>query len=1577
MSLFFNYISVKVRLSVFFISAALLLAATASSSPADGPGVVGAPGATSRHSGNDRNQQRYSLYFSVSVTDPQGASDIASVVVTGPTSLTYTLTDPQTDGTWDLWTQSYDTPPSTGTYIFRVTDKAGNWTEATDNITAILDFPRNVIPSHYSIISTQSPVFSWNAVAGASGYNIVIADVNGNPIWSKNGFAATSVTFNDDATATSSFTNGGTYYWEVNCYDADGNIGEQDYWIAFVYSTNTSAPFLTDPYVRSAHYGDDYGNQDYRLQLNIRVLDPQGLSDIASVKVTGTGGAIYTLTDDNADGYYDCWFYNLSTAPQAGTYIYRATDKSGNWTEKTTTLSGTLDFPSNVSPINNAVLNNAAPVFSWNTVSGAVRNEIWINDINGKLIWGRWDMAASTSSVTFNYDGLATEALKEGMLYTWVIKAIDDNNNSGEHYGRQFVFSSDVAKPLIGNHNVVTYHGGDDLGHEEWGYDLWVDIADPQGSTDIASVIATGPDGTTYTLSDPENDGRFSGWPRSSSQLQLGQCQFRVTDKSGNTATVSDTLYAWIDYPRNLLPATNHVSVSATPVFSWDNVPGVTHYQLYVTPNGQPPSWGGSNIYSTNTVTYNFDGTGQNLKTGTVYYWDLRSFDSKGNYGYHYGNSLIYSTSGNSPVLINTSAYSGHYGIDNGGQSYYLHFATSSFDPQGSADIASVIVTGPDQKTYTLTSNNEKSYYDNWFGGTTAIPVLGPYKFRITDKSGNWTETTKNVMAVLDYPKNITPLQSEVVNTPEPKFSWKKVEGATKYTIRVTDLNGKAVWGKDNFTDTTIVYNSDGTASESLKNGYMYSFTVNAYDADNNFGEQNNRVFYYSTSTVNPVMICSFFRSRHWTDGSLIEWWGLDGQINVSDPQGADNIDSVWIEGPGQYHQRLFDNGINGDGTANDSRYTLSTGTTVPVLKGVYTINSCDRDGNKVILKDTINNVLDYPKGLNVKHNSIISVNDFPVFWNTISGATRCEVAVYTPDWSRTMWSSGKIPGLLSTEYNKDNTGTALVDGDAYVIVVRADDGDSGNESEIGNIKFVYRSDGRHTVFVDTSNTSGTEYGTKLKPYNTLKEAIERTIDTDTVLVAPGIYQGGIDNIGAITLKGSGPLKSIIRGGHLNLVSSNTTLSGFSITESDQSAVLVNGDSNIVIVNNIIADNAGHGIVSGWGGLPSKKLVIRNNTIVNNLWNGISIERDQSEATILNNIISHCGSGISVSTNSIINNSFNIVYGNNNAYLNLTAGQGDIEKDPLYTDRQNKIYTLSAASPAVDSGDPDQDKDLKEWITDPDDRDPDTTRMDMGAVFLDQRLLVPDAPVNLTAISCNDLVTLKWNKNRGLYFNKYRIYSGPDADKMVRIDSTSGGISDTVKVIAGLTHLQTYFFRISAVNRGGMESSHGTAGSIKVQTGLVPRIKSKWSGDVLICYNPGDSVVKYQWYKNSLSVSGAVSQYYEAKKQSGVYTIQTTDKNGCVNTSRSLTLSGAKSIDVFPNPATGPFILKLSNMPEGNVNIFITDTYGRKIKEIRTVITDSEPIKEISISHLSTGIFYINVSDSNNEYSVTKVIVSK
>ncbi len=1313
---------------------------------ADGPSVVDGPVAYSRHMGNDRNQHRYSMYFSINVTDPQGTGDIASVVVTGPTSIIYNLSDPETDGVWNLWTENYENPPEIGAYVFRVTDKSGNWIEATDNITSVLNYPRNVSPAHYSVTSNQTPVFTWNAVSGAIGYNIQLTDANYNQIWYKNNFTTNSVTFNDDATAISTLVNGSTYNWEINCFDADGNTGEQDYWITFIYSTNTASPVLNNPNLRTAHYGDDTGTQEYYLQFGIQVSDPQGFNDIATVKVTGSGGTVYTMTDEDGDGYYNGWFSTSTTVPQSGSYIFRATDNSGNWVEKVASLTGSIDYPRNVHPVNNTVINTPVPVFSWDPVSGSVRNNVWVNDIFGRRIWGSYNLSGSSTSVIFNEDGQALEALKDGSSYTWFVQANDEYGNWGEHNARKFAYSSDVAKPIIGNHDLATYHGGDDLGNEDWGYDLWADITDPQGSGDIASVVVIAPGGSTYTLTDPGNDGRFDGNARSSSQLQLGQCQFIVTDKAGNSATLLDTLYAWIDFPKNIAPAPNEVITTSTPTFQWDVVTGSAYYQVHVWPYNAPVIWGGINVYNNNSLVYNYNGTGQNLQNGTSYYWDIRSFDSKGNYGYHYAAGFVYSINPTAPVLANTYALSAHYGNDNGDHSYNLHFNSYAFDPQGLNDIVSVIVTGPDQKTYTLNRSSDNSNFDGWFGGTTSIPVLGPHKFRITDKSGNWSEVTKNISAVLDYPKNLKPSQSEVVTTPTPVFSWNKVAGATKYAIWVTDIRNRQIWRLDNFTDTSVVYNKDGNATEVLKEGSCYLFNITAFDGDNNYGEQDNRLFYYSLSSVKPVMTSNELRSRHWADGSFNEWWSIDCWLNVTDPQGLSDIDSVWIDGPDNYHQKLFDDGTNADGTPGDSRFALSAGSSAPPLTGEYILKSKDKEGNLVMIKDTLKIVLDYPKNLNIRNNTIVTDPDFTVSWDKVTGATRYEVSVCSPDWSRTYWNSGRSILETTTKYNSNNTGTDLSEGDAYVLVIRADDGDWGNESEINNIKIVYRSDGRHKIYVDTTNISEIEYGTLDKPYNTLKEAIERSVPEDTVIVAPGIYQGGIDDIGAISLIGKDPVSTIIKGGYLGIRSSNSTIKGFRLTETGRSGIEIYGDSNIVVANNIICDNPAHGIVSGWSGSRPKKVVIRNNTIVNNLWSGISIENDSSEVTIINNIVSHCGSGISVNTGNTVTHSHNNIFGNNTDYIGLETGTGDLNKDPLYSDRQNKNYTLTSSSPALDEGNPDLDNDGIDWTTDADDRDADTTRMDMGAVFLDQRLLIPNTPTNINTVSCNDLVTIKWRK---------------------------------------------------------------------------------------------------------------------------------------------------------------------------------------------------------------------------------------
>ncbi|MFQ5824499.1 MAG: FG-GAP-like repeat-containing protein, partial [bacterium] len=63
------------------------------------------------------------------------------------------------------------------------------------------------------------------------------------------------------------------------------------------------------------------------------------------------------------------------------------------------------------------------------------------------------------------------------------------------------------------------------------------------------------------------------------------------------------------------------------------------------------------------------------------------------------------------------------------------------------------------------------------------------------------------------------------------------------------------------------------------------------------------------------------------------------------------------------------------------------------------------------------------------------------------------------------------------------------------------------------------------------------------------------------------------------------------------------------------------------------------------------------------------------------------------------------------------AGTGNIDQNPLFADEGSGDYHLQLGSPCIDAGDPDLDGDGITWQTDPDDQDPDYTRMDMGAYY--------------------------------------------------------------------------------------------------------------------------------------------------------------------------------------------------------------------------------------------------------------------
>lgn len=252
----------------------------------------------------------------------------------------------------------------------------------------------------------------------------------------------------------------------------------------------------------------------------------------------------------------------------------------------------------------------------------------------------------------------------------------------------------------------------------------------------------------------------------------------------------------------------------------------------------------------------------------------------------------------------------------------------------------------------------------------------------------------------------------------------------------------------------------------------------------------------------------------------------------------------------------------------------------------------------------------------------------------------------------------------------------------------------------------------------------------------------------------------------------------------------------------------------------------------------------------------------------------------------------------------------------------------------------------------------------------------PAAPLNLSSVSCNNLVTLKWRKSTDPYFQRYRIYGGALNNPAVKIDSTINSNADTTKIISGLTHGQTYYFRVTAVNDDGPESVFSTQTSALVKTGVIPVISIKW-GDVLICNNLGDSIKNYQWYKNNTLIPQATGQFYASGKLPGSYTVLTSDLEGCKNTSRAISDPGLKSITLYPNPASVSFTLQVNDPTEGEAVVSIINSSGTKVMEFRTTNSGGALQQVIQGNNLEQGLYVVNVVIGQKVLYSKKLIIKK
>ena len=140
-----------------------------------------------------------------------------------------------------------------------------------------------------------------------------------------------------------------------------------------------------------------------------------------------------------------------------------------------------------------------------------------------------------------------------------------------------------------------------------------------------------------------------------------------------------------------------------------------------------------------------------------------------------------------------------------------------------------------------------------------------------------------------------------------------------------------------------------------------------------------------------------------------------------------------------------------------------------------------------------------------------------------------------------------------------------------------------------------------------------------------------------------------------------------------------------------------------------------------------------------------------------------------------------------------------------------------------------------------------------------------------------------------------------------------------------------------------------------------PQISITQNGDTLTCNTTGT----VQWYIGNTAITGATSNIYVAQ-QSGQYSVQLTDSNGCSakSTAVSVTVVGIAAIvnelnfNIYPNPVSDQLTIDLGNfIPAPKMQIEIFDIAGRRVQQSKI----ESAVTKLNVANLNSGVYMIRI----------------
>jgi hypothetical protein len=204
------------------------------------------------------------------------------------------------------------------------------------------------------------------------------------------------------------------------------------------------------------------------------------------------------------------------------------------------------------------------------------------------------------------------------------------------------------------------------------------------------------------------------------------------------------------------------------------------------------------------------------------------------------------------------------------------------------------------------------------------------------------------------------------------------------------------------------------------------------------------------------------------------------------------------------------------------------------------------------------------------------------------------------------------------------------------------------------------------------------------------------------------------------------------------------------------------------------------------------------------------------------------------------------------------------------------------------------------------------------------------------------------------------------------ITSTGTGLTTSVSgLVPG-----DYTFTVTN-SQGCISSTSNNFTLITAKLGVIPKIKKKFNGGLIICINLGDSLKRYQWYLDESKLIFDTLQYVVTKGRPGSYKVYATDLNGCKNFSELLSSTNNKSLELYPNPASVSFSIVFDQEVQSKTVVSIFNSAGYKVLEIHAETNNDQSIKEIPVANLDEGIYIVKVVLEDAEEYYTKLIVAK